>query len=37
MHQTGLLQQFQYVTPEDDDDKPTGLAAMDLDVEDDRY
>ncbi|KUM66789.1 hypothetical protein ACN42_g272 [Penicillium freii] len=26
----GLLQQFQHVTPEDDDDEPTGLAAMDL-------
>jgi ribonuclease HI len=37
MHRTGLLQQFQYVTPEDDDDEPTGLAAMDLGVEDDRY
>ncbi|OQD62535.1 hypothetical protein PENPOL_c012G01426 [Penicillium polonicum] len=37
MHQTGLLQQFQYVTPEDDDDEPTGLAAMDLGVEDDGY
>ncbi|OQD60420.1 hypothetical protein PENPOL_c023G01811 [Penicillium polonicum] len=32
----GLLQQFQYVTPEDDDG-PTGLAAMDLGVEDDGY
>ncbi|KAJ5442840.1 hypothetical protein N7445_004591 [Penicillium cf. griseofulvum] len=37
MHRTGLLQQFQYVTPEDDDDEPTGLAAMDLGVEDDGY
>ncbi|OQD64331.1 hypothetical protein PENPOL_c008G08853 [Penicillium polonicum] len=36
MHRTGLLQQFQYVTPEEDDDnEPTGLAAMDLGVEDD--
>ncbi|KUM57174.1 hypothetical protein ACN42_g10015 [Penicillium freii] len=36
MHRTGLLQQFQHVTPEeDDDDEPTGLAAMDLGVEDD--
>jgi hypothetical protein len=37
MHRTGLLQQFQYVTPEDDNDEPTGLAAMDLGVEDDGY
>ncbi|KUM65948.1 hypothetical protein ACN42_g1166 [Penicillium freii] len=35
MHRIGLLQQFQYVTPEDDDDEPIGLAAMDLGVEDD--
>ncbi|CAI7643519.1 unnamed protein product [Penicillium viridicatum] len=31
MHRTGL-QEFQYVTPEDDDDEPTGLAAMYLGV-----
>jgi ribonuclease HI len=37
MHRTGLLQQFQYVTPEDDNDEPIGLAAMDLGVEDDGY
>ena len=39
MHRTGLLQQFQYVTLEEekDDDEPTGLAAMDLGVEDDGY
>ena len=39
MHRTGLLQQFQYVTPEEenDDDEPIGLAAMDLGVEDDGY
>ncbi|KAJ5033199.1 hypothetical protein NUH16_003115 [Penicillium rubens] len=37
MHRTGLLQQFQYVAPEDDNDEPTGLAAMDLGVEDDGY
>jgi ribonuclease HI len=38
MHRTGLLQQFQHVgTEEDDDDEPTGLAAMDLGVEDDGY
>ncbi|CAI7664971.1 unnamed protein product, partial [Penicillium palitans] len=31
MHRTGLLQQFQHVgIEEDDDDEPTGLAAMDL-------
>ncbi|KAJ5458796.1 hypothetical protein N7530_010740 [Penicillium desertorum] len=36
MNRTGLLQQFQYVALEDDDDdEPTGLAAMDLGVEDD--
>ncbi|KUM56629.1 hypothetical protein ACN42_g10578 [Penicillium freii] len=35
INRTGPLQQFQCVTPEDDDDKPTGLAAMDLGVEDD--
>ncbi|KUM64563.1 hypothetical protein ACN42_g2508 [Penicillium freii] len=35
MHRTGLLQEFQYVTPEDDDDEPTGLAVMYLGVEDD--
>ena len=34
---SGLLQQFQYVTPEDDDDEPTGLTAMDLGVEGDGY
>ncbi|CAI7599467.1 unnamed protein product [Penicillium viridicatum] len=28
MHRTGLLEQFQYVTPEDDDDEPTGLADL---------
>jgi ribonuclease HI len=39
MHRTGLLQQFQHVGIEqdDDDDEPTGLAAMDLGVEDDGY
>ena len=37
MHRTGLLQQFQHVGIEDDDKEPTGLAAMDLDVEDDGY
>ncbi|OQE11192.1 hypothetical protein PENFLA_c078G09742 [Penicillium flavigenum] len=37
MHRTGLLQQFQYMTPEDDNDEPTGLAAIDLGVEDDGY
>ena len=37
MHRTGLLQQFQYVTPADDDDEPTGLAVMDLGVEDHGY
>ncbi|OQE71598.1 hypothetical protein PENNAL_c0102G04898 [Penicillium nalgiovense] len=38
MHRTGLLQQFQYVTSEeDDDDEPVGLAVMDLGVEDDGY
>ncbi|OQE01571.1 hypothetical protein PENSOL_c004G00364 [Penicillium solitum] len=39
MHRTGLLQQFQYVgiEEENDDDEPTGLAAMDLGVEDDGY
>ena len=37
MYRIGLLQQFQYVIPEDDDDEPTGLAAMDLGVEDDGY
>ncbi|KUM65098.1 hypothetical protein ACN42_g1968 [Penicillium freii] len=30
MHRIGLLQQFQYVIPEDDNDEPIGLAAMDL-------
>ncbi|KAJ5794257.1 hypothetical protein N7457_000856 [Penicillium paradoxum] len=38
MHRTGLLQQFQHVGIEeddDDDDEPTGLAAMELGVEDD--
>ncbi|KAJ5186129.1 hypothetical protein N7472_010969, partial [Penicillium cf. griseofulvum] len=37
MHRTGLLQQFQHVGIEEDkgDDEPTGLAAMDLGVEDD--
>jgi hypothetical protein len=38
MHRTGLLQQFQHVgIEEEDDDEPTGLAAMDLGVEDDGY
>ncbi|KAJ5159350.1 uncharacterized protein N7500_009001 [Penicillium coprophilum] len=38
MHQTGLLQQFQHVRiEEDDDDEPTGLAAMGLGMEDDGY
>jgi ribonuclease HI len=37
MHRTGLLQQFQHVGTEEDDDEPTGLAAMDLGVEDDGY
>ncbi|KAJ5210621.1 hypothetical protein N7491_010427 [Penicillium cf. griseofulvum] len=40
MHRTGLLQQFQHVGVEeddDDDDEPTGLAGMDLGVEDDGY
>ncbi|KAJ5199244.1 hypothetical protein N7491_000200 [Penicillium cf. griseofulvum] len=38
MHRTGLLQQFQHVgIEEDDDDEPTGLAAMELGVEDDGY
>jgi hypothetical protein len=37
MHRTGLLQQFQHVILEDDDDEPIGLAAMDLGVEDDGY
>ena len=37
MHRTGLLQQFQHVTVENDDDEPIGLAAMDLGVEDDGY
>ncbi|KAJ9480585.1 hypothetical protein VN97_g12967 [Penicillium thymicola] len=39
MHRTGLLQQFQHVgiEEENDDDEPTGLAAMDLGVEDDGY
>jgi hypothetical protein len=39
MHRTGLLQQFQYVTAEEDndDDERTGLTAMDLGVEDDGY
>ena len=37
MHRTGLLQQFQHVEIEDDDDEPKGLAAMDLGVEDDGY
>ena len=36
MHQTGLLQQFQHVGIEDDDE-PAGLAAMDLGVEENRY
>ncbi|KUM55547.1 hypothetical protein ACN42_g11710 [Penicillium freii] len=39
MHRTGLLQQFQYVGIEEDndDDEPTGLAAIELGVEDDGY
>ncbi|OQD98504.1 hypothetical protein PENSOL_c009G09922 [Penicillium solitum] len=38
MQQTGLLQQFQHVgVEEDDDDELTGLAAMDLGVKDDGY
>jgi hypothetical protein len=38
IHRTGLLQQFQHVgIEEEDDDEPTGLAAMDLGVEDDGY
>ncbi|CRL30042.1 Endonuclease/exonuclease/phosphatase [Penicillium camemberti] len=39
MHRTGLLQQFQHVgiEEENDDDEPRGLAAMDLGVEDDGY
>ncbi|KAJ5154017.1 uncharacterized protein N7500_009456 [Penicillium coprophilum] len=32
---TGLLQQFQHVGIEENDDEPTGLAAMGLGVEDD--
>jgi hypothetical protein len=36
MLQTGLLQQFRYVELEEDDE-PTGLAAMELGVEDDGY
>ncbi|OQD69525.1 hypothetical protein PENPOL_c002G04609 [Penicillium polonicum] len=30
MYRTGLLQQFQYVTPDEGDDEPTGFAAMNL-------
>ncbi|OQD86897.1 hypothetical protein PENSOL_c083G04319 [Penicillium solitum] len=39
MHRIGLLQQFQHVgiEEENDDDEPRGLAAMDLGVEDDGY
>ncbi|KAI1828819.1 hypothetical protein DTO027I6_10245 [Penicillium roqueforti] len=38
MHRTGLLQQFQHIgIEEDDDDETIGLAAMDLGVEDDGY
>ncbi|KAJ5186134.1 hypothetical protein N7491_005997 [Penicillium cf. griseofulvum] len=39
MHRTGLLQQFQHVGTEEenDNDEPTGLAAMELGVEDDGY
>lgn len=37
MHQIGLLQQFQYITLEDNDDEPIGLTAIDLDVEDDGH
>lgn len=38
MYRTGLLQQFQEVgIEEDNNDEPTGLAAMNLGVEDDRY
>ncbi|OQD94809.1 hypothetical protein PENVUL_c129G09201, partial [Penicillium vulpinum] len=36
MHRTGLFQQFHHVgLEEDDDEEPTGLAAMELGVEDD--
>ena len=39
MHRTGLLQLFQHIgiEEENDDNEPTGLAALDLGVEDDRY
>ncbi|KUM58793.1 hypothetical protein ACN42_g8358 [Penicillium freii] len=37
MHRIGLLQQFRYVTPEDANDEPTGLATMNLGVEDDGH
>ncbi|KAJ5194236.1 hypothetical protein N7491_001572 [Penicillium cf. griseofulvum] len=39
LHRTGLLQQFQHVGIEedDDDDEQIGLAAMDLGIEDDGY
>jgi hypothetical protein len=36
MHQTGLLQRLRCVEL-DEDDEPTGLAAMDLVVEDNGY
>ncbi|KAJ5789981.1 uncharacterized protein N7518_006992 [Penicillium psychrosexuale] len=38
IHRTGLLQQFQHIRiEEDDNDEPRGLAAMDLGMEDDGY
>jgi len=37
MHRTGLLQQFQYVGLENDDDEQTGQRAMDAGVEHDGY
>ncbi|OQE02739.1 hypothetical protein PENVUL_c039G09384 [Penicillium vulpinum] len=40
MHQTGLLQHFQHVgleNEDDDDNEPIGLVAVDLGVEDDGY
>lgn len=39
IHQIGPLPQFQYVGIEEGngDDEPTGLAAMELGVEDDGY
>ena len=39
VHRIGLLQQFQYIGTEedDDDDEPIGLAVMGLGMEDDGY